>query len=129
MIEGSHDVNLRTLRRATPAAAVLSLALALSACGGGSTDTGASASPSASGAPTTGGGLSGQISGAGSSAQQAAMQAWVAGFTGKNPDVTVNYDPIGSGGGRKQFTAGAVNFAGSDAYLDPTELVAAQKVC
>ena len=36
-----------------------------------------------------------------------------------NPDVTVNYDPVGSGGGREQFLAGgATTFAGSDAALD-----------
>ena len=45
------------------------------------------------------------------------MQAWIAGFTGANPDATVNYDPSGSGAGRTQFVAGGVAFAGSDAYL------------
>ena len=45
------------------------------------------------------------------------MQAWIAGFTGANPDATVNYDPSGSGAGRTQFLAGGVAFAGSDAYL------------
>ena len=34
--------------------------------------------------------LNGTISGAGSSAQQAAMQAWIAGFTVSNPGATVN---------------------------------------
>ena len=54
----------------------------------------------------------GTISGAGASTQQAAMQAWIAGFTGANPDATVNYDPAGSGAGRTQFIAGGVAFAG-----------------
>jgi phosphate transport system substrate-binding protein len=57
------------------------------------------------------------------------MQAWIAEFTTQNPDVTINYDPSGSGAGRDQFTAGAVDFAGSDAYLDEEELAAAQEVC
>ena len=61
--------------------------------------------------------LSGDLTGAGSSAQQAAMQAWQAGFNGEQPDVTVNYDPVGSGGGREQFLAGGVDFAGSDSAL------------
>jgi phosphate transport system substrate-binding protein len=45
--------------------------------------------------------------------------------------VTVNYDPVGSGGGREQFISGGVNFAGSDAYLDDEEgeLSAAKKRC
>ncbi len=42
------------------------------------------------------------------------MAAWKAGFQGSNPDVTVNYDAVGSGGGREQFLAGGVLFAGSD---------------
>lgn len=79
----------------------------------------------------TGGGstLSGTISGAGASSQDAAQQAWQAGFIGQNPDVTVNYDPIGSGGGREQFVNGGSDFGGSDAYLDKEELAAAQKRC
>ena len=50
------------------------------------------------------------------------MQAWQAGFEAVQPDVTVNYDPVGSGGGREQFIAGGVDFAGSDAALDDEEL-------
>jgi phosphate transport system substrate-binding protein len=73
--------------------------------------------------------VSGTIAGAGASSQQAAMEAWIAGFSGVAPDVTVNYDPTGSGAGRTQFTAGAVQFAGSDAALDEEELPAAQQVC
>ena len=82
-------------------------------------------------APSAGGGaaLNGTISGAGASSQQAAMQAWIAGFTGANPDATVNYDPAGSGAGRTQFIAGGVAFAGSDAYLKADELTKAQERC
>ena len=54
------------------------------------------------------------------------MAAWKAGFQGSNPDVTVNYDAVGSGGGREQFLAGGVQFAGSDAYLTDDELDAGQ---
>jgi phosphate transport system substrate-binding protein len=45
------------------------------------------------------------------------------------PDVTVNYDPVGSGGGREQFLAGGTDFAGSDAALDEEELTAAEDRC
>ena len=72
--------------------------------------------------------LSGTISGAGASSQAAAMEAWIAGFTEQHPDATVNYDPVGSGGGREQFVAGGTDFAGSDAYLDE-ELEAAKERC
>jgi phosphate transport system substrate-binding protein len=116
-------VTRSTLRRAAlPAAVVLSLAL--TACGAANEDNTTSTSGSTSDAA-----LSGTIAGAGSSAQAAAMEAWVAGFNSENPDVTVNYDPIGSGGGREQFIAGGTDFAGSDAYLDAEELPAAQDRC
>ncbi len=73
--------------------------------------------------------LSGSLSGAGSSAQAAAMEAWIAGFQEANPDATVSYDPVGSGGGREQFVAGGVQFAGSDAALEEEELTGAQERC
>jgi phosphate transport system substrate-binding protein len=87
-------------------------------------------------APPAGGGnapaaldVSGTIAGAGASSQQAAMQAWSAGFSELAPDATVNYDPSGSGAGRDQFVANAVQFAGSDAALDEEELPQAQQRC
>jgi len=67
--------------------------------------------------------------GAGSSAQQAAMQAWQAGFNSAQPGVTFSYDPVGSGGGREQFLAGGTDFAGSDAALSDDELAAANQRC
>ncbi len=73
--------------------------------------------------------FSGTIAGAGATSQQAAMQAWIAGFTSVAPDATINYEPTGSGAGRDQFTAGGVQFAGSDAALDAEELPLAQQQC
>ncbi|MGA8852127.1 MAG: substrate-binding domain-containing protein, partial [Aeromicrobium sp.] len=73
--------------------------------------------------------LSGRLNGAGSSAQEAAVNAWKAGIQTANPNLTVNYDPAGSGAGREQFIAGGVAFAGSDAYLTDEELEAASKRC
>src|SRR5690606_33390034 len=73
--------------------------------------------------------LSGSLNGAGASSQEAAQQAWIAGFQQQHPGVTVNYAPEGSGAGREQFTSGAVPFAGTDAYLDDEELVAAEEAC
>jgi phosphate transport system substrate-binding protein len=76
-------------------------------------------------------GLSGTLNGAGSSAQEAAQGVWQAGFQRRNPEATVNYDPVGSGGGREQFLAGGVAFAGSDAYLseEDGELAQARERC
>jgi phosphate transport system substrate-binding protein len=111
---------------ALPAAVVMTLGL--SACGAANEEDSAG-STDATGAAASTKELTGTIAGAGSSAQAAAMEAWVAGFNSTYPDVTVNYDPIGSGGGREQFIAGGTVFAGSDAYLDEEELPAAQERC
>lgn len=71
----------------------------------------------------TGSTLDGYLVGAGSTAQGAAQQAWVAGFQTIHPGVTIDYDPSGSGAGRDTFLEGASDFAGSDrAYtLDEIE--------
>lgn len=103
------------------AAALTALAgLALVACGDDNPT--ARLDPDDVGAPGSGGGdLSGTLTGSGSSAQESAMTAWIAGYQGVQPDVTVHYDSIGSGGGRENIIAGATDFAGSDAYLDEEE--------
>ncbi|SET08130.1 phosphate ABC transporter substrate-binding protein PstS [Geodermatophilus poikilotrophus] len=85
--------------------------------------------PNERGQAVTAGDLSGSLVGAGASSQQAAMQGWTAGYSGVQPGVTVDYDPVGSGGGREQFVAGGIDFAGSDAPLDEEELVAARERC
>src|SRR5262249_38824104 len=73
--------------------------------------------------------VTGTISGAGASTQQAATQAWVAGFQTTNPDATINYDPSGSGAGRTQFEGGGVDFAGSDVYITGDEIQKAKTRC
>ena len=113
-------MNRTSLRRAfVPGAAAL--AIALSGCAAAN-DTGASTSDSD---------LAGNLAGGGASSQEAAQAAWMAGFSVAHPDVTVTYDPIGSGGGRENFISGAFPFAGSDAYLtdDEGELSAATERC
>jgi phosphate transport system substrate-binding protein len=66
--------------------------------------------------------LSGTLVGAGASSQGSAAEAWIAGFQASNPDVTVTYDPIGSGGGRETFQSGASSFAGSDRAFKVDEI-------
>jgi len=66
--------------------------------------------------------LSGTLVGAGASSQGSAAEAWIAGFQTSNPDVTVTYDPIGSGGGRETFQSGASSFAGSDRAFKVDEI-------
>ena len=66
-----------------------------------------------------------------STAQEAAQEAWIAEFENANSGATISYDPVGSGGGREQFIAGGVAFAGSDAPLseEEGELKKAMKRC
>lgn len=59
--------------------------------------------------------LTGVINAGGASSQTAAQEAWRAGFQNANPDVTVNYDPTGSGTGRENFISGGYVLAGTDA--------------
>jgi len=73
--------------------------------------------------------VSGTLVGAGASSQAAAMQGWQAGFQAVNPGATVEYDPIGSGGGRETFLDGGTDFAGSDSALDEEEYAASIERC
>jgi phosphate transport system substrate-binding protein len=85
---------------------------------------GAAACGSSDSSSTGGGGsgnASGEIAGAGATSQEAAQEAWIAEFENANSDATVSYDAVGSGGGREQFIAGGVAFAGSDAALSEEE--------
>lgn len=68
--------------------------------------------------------LSGTLVGAGASSQGAAQEAWIAAFQTANVDVTVNYDPSGSGAGRETFQQGASAFAGSDRAFKIDEIAA-----
>jgi phosphate transport system substrate-binding protein len=108
-------------------ALVASLAFVVAACG----DADDSSSGDSGAASSDGGSadVSGNIAGAGSSAQDAAMQAWIAGLQSTSPDATVSYDPVGSGGGREQFVSKGVDFAGSDSALADDELKGAQDRC
>ena len=110
---------------ALAAAAVLSFSLA--ACAADNEEPN-SAAPT--GGPTGTAGLSGTLNGSGSTAQESAMDAWRAAFQEANSGLTINYDPVGSGGGITAFTSGAVAWAGSDSPLkDPDEYTAAQTYC
>ncbi|HET6997525.1 MAG TPA: phosphate ABC transporter substrate-binding protein PstS [Solirubrobacterales bacterium] len=99
----------------------LILALGVAACGSSDDEGGSSSS----------GDLSGEIAGAGATSQEAAQEAWIANVQNENSGATISYDPVGSGGGREQFIAGGVAYAGSDAALseEEGEMKAALKRC
>src|SRR5215469_7458353 len=65
-----------------------------------------------------------KLTGAGSTFIYPAMGRWVADFQQSNPQVQINYQSIGSGGGIEQLKQGTVDFAASDAALSDEQLKA-----
>src|SRR5919201_3665443 len=103
------SVRLRSMAAVVAAGA---LALGVAACGGGNKSS-------------TSGAAGGTVSGAGSTF--AAPLYDELGNRVKSADgITINYNPIGSGGGIAQFTAGTVDFGATDAAMKPDEIKAAE---
>lgn len=99
---------------------------ALAACGDNTAPTGDNTSNSNTSSAEA---ISGEFKGAGASSQQAAVEAWVAGFQGTNPDAKIGYDPSGSGAGVSTFLTGATAWAGSDASLSADQIEQSKSVC
>ncbi len=112
-------MKLNRIARVGAVAAVAALSLSACAANEGGTPSG---NPSAEGEST----LSGTVDATGASSQGAAQQAWTAAFQDANPDVTINYQPTGSGTGRDNFIAGSSNFIGSDRAFNEEELAAGE---
>ncbi len=66
-----------------------------------------------------------QLTGAGSSFDYPFFSKAFYVYNQKNPDVTVNYQSIGSGGGIQQFTAKNVDFGATDVPMNAEELTRA----
>jgi phosphate transport system substrate-binding protein len=106
-------VNKKFMRLSSIAAAAIVGSIALSSCAANEAEVDDVAST-----------LTGTLTGAGSSAVGAAQETWIAQFQTANPDVTVNYDPTGSGAGRETFLAGGSDFAGTDRAFNDEEVAA-----
>jgi phosphate transport system substrate-binding protein len=65
------------------------------------------------------------LNGAGATFPQPLYEKWFFEYNKKNPDVQINYQGIGSGGGIKQITAKTVDFGASDAAMTDAELAKA----
>jgi phosphate transport system substrate-binding protein len=63
-----------------------------------------------------------RLQGAGATFPQPLYDRWVGEFEKKHPDVKIDYQGIGSGGGIKSITQKTVDFAGSDAPLSKAEI-------
>jgi phosphate transport system substrate-binding protein len=107
--------------------ALVAMSLSLAACSSSSSSTPPSSSPSGSGsapasAPSSSAAAaSGTINAAGSTFQTNFQQAAIAAFKSSNPNITVNYDPVGSGTGRADLYKNTVLYAGSDSPIPSKE--------
>ena len=122
-------------RLASVAGVVLVSSLTLAACGSDNNAAGGTSAAPTAGKTTAAAavdcGTAGKINAEGSSAQKNAIEQAIASFADVCPDITVNYNPTGSGAGITQFNAAQVDFAGSDSALnaDKGEVAAAATRC
>lgn len=93
-------------------------AMILSACG--TTVNASSSTPSAISSTAIQAGVV-TINGAGSTFAQPVYTQWIQSYKSVNSSVTLNYQGIGSGGGKKGIVDNTLDFAGSDSVLSPDE--------
>jgi phosphate transport system substrate-binding protein len=108
-------VNRRMLSRLVLAGVAVAV---LAGCGGGNSDNGG----------TSGGGTangSGQLKASGASFPDAYYQEVISAYKEQAPDVTVTYNAVGSGTGKKEFGQGLTDFAGTDSTVKDTDGVPA----
>jgi len=113
----------RRQRVTTVGVAVAATALGLAACSSSSSSSassGSSATSSASSSASTST-VSGTIKAAGSTFQTNFQQEAISAFKSVAPNITVDYDPVGSGTGRADLYANTVLFAGSDSSIPAKE--------
>jgi phosphate transport system substrate-binding protein len=104
---------MKSLHRTLLIAASLSVVLVLAACNSGNKS--GVVSSNANGNPN-------QITGAGSTFVYPVMSRWIADYQKDHPQIQINYQSIGSGGGIQQLKKGLVDFGASDAALNDTQL-------
>src|SRR5438094_6714313 len=66
------------------------------------------------------------INGAGATFPSIIYQDWILTYSQTHPDVKLNYQSIGSGGGIRQFSDGTVDFGGTDAPMTDSAIAAIQ---
>jgi len=105
--------------------AAVATALGLAACSSSSSSSTAASGGSSGGATSSASSststVSGTIKAAGSTFQTNFQQTAISAFKAVDPNVTVDYDPVGSGTGRADLYANTVLFAGSDSSIPAKE--------
>ena len=68
-----------------------------------------------------------QLNGAGATFPNPIYSKWFSEYHKAHPDVQINYQPIGSGGGIRQLTAGTVDFGATDGPMTDEQLAQAKQ--
>jgi len=109
----------RMISRSAALTLATAAAIAVIGCGGGqSTNAGGEASPA-------GGGRKSQINGAGATFPYPIYSKWFDEYRKMHPDVEINYQSIGSGGGIRQISNETVFFGATDGPMTDEQLKAA----
>jgi phosphate transport system substrate-binding protein len=113
----------RRQRVTTVGVAAVATALGLAACSSSSSSSAASGGSATSSASSSASSstVSGTIKAAGSTFQTNFQQTAISAFKSVDPNVTVDYDPVGSGTGRADLYSNTVLFAGSDSPVPAKE--------
>jgi phosphate transport system substrate-binding protein len=119
-------MQLRGSKQAVAAGGAVLAALALAACSSSSSSSSSVAATStatgASGSSSSASTASGTLNGAGSSFQNTYQQAAIQEFKSVNPNMTVNYQSVGSGTGRSDLYSNTVLYGGSDSPIPSSEM-------
>ncbi|MDE3201409.1 MAG: phosphate ABC transporter substrate-binding protein PstS [Acidobacteriota bacterium] len=67
-----------------------------------------------------------QLTGAGATFPYPIYDKWFKEYSAAHPGVQINYQPIGSGGGIRQFTEGLVDFGASDGPMSDAQMAASK---
>jgi phosphate transport system substrate-binding protein len=117
-------VNRNVLSRRVLAGVALVATIALAGCGGNDDNSGDTGTDAGSGSNEYAN-LSGELKGGGASFPNAFYTEAIAEFKGVASKLTVTYNSVGSGQGKKDFGANLTDFAGTDSTVKDTDGVAA----
>lgn len=102
-------------------AILVSVGLVAAACGKSSSSSSSSTSTTKGTSSFDYASLSGTLNGSGSSFQNTFDEEAIAGFEEVAPGVTVNYNSVGSGQGKKDLAAGTSDWAGTDSLVSDAD--------
>ena len=107
--------------RGVVVSALTAAVVTMAACGGGTSSTGEAGGPAADA------GARAQINGAGATFPYPIYSKWFEEFRKQHPNVEINYQSIGSGGGIRQMSAETVFFGATDGPMTDEQLKSAPR--